>query len=155
MCHEAGQSAFLHTQLYLSTNLDHTLLATFLGTNSLSVLMCSNAVNQSIICNAVNTFIGSSDLAFTFIPLATSHGISVTWSSITLDILITTPIVPPACSAGDHKAPCRKYIALTWSANHVTFLLSLIVYGMASDVTQYYMQPVVRVRRAPSNEAWS
>jgi len=25
MCHEAGQSAFLHTQLYLSTNLDHIL----------------------------------------------------------------------------------------------------------------------------------
>jgi len=25
MCHEAGQSAFLHTQLYLSTTLDHIL----------------------------------------------------------------------------------------------------------------------------------
>jgi len=25
MCHEAGQSVFLHTQLYLSTNLDHIL----------------------------------------------------------------------------------------------------------------------------------
>jgi len=48
MCHEAGQSAFLHTQLYLSTNFDHILLATFLGTNSLSVLMCRKAVNQSI-----------------------------------------------------------------------------------------------------------
>jgi len=27
MCHEAGQSAFLHTQLYLSTNLDHILFS--------------------------------------------------------------------------------------------------------------------------------
>jgi len=50
MRHEASQSAFLHTQLYLSTNLDHILyLATFLGTNSLSVLMCRKAVNQSIV----------------------------------------------------------------------------------------------------------
>jgi len=48
MCHEAGQSAFLHIQLYLSTNLDHILFATFLDTNSLSVLMCRKAVNQSI-----------------------------------------------------------------------------------------------------------
>jgi len=52
MCHEAGQSAFLHTQLYLSTKLDHILyLATFLGTNGLSVLMCRKAVNQSIKLN--------------------------------------------------------------------------------------------------------
>jgi len=48
MCHEAGQSAFLQTQLYLSTNLDHILFSNFLGTNSLSVLMCRKAVNQSI-----------------------------------------------------------------------------------------------------------
>jgi len=27
MCHEAGQSAFLNTQLYLSTNLDHILFS--------------------------------------------------------------------------------------------------------------------------------
>jgi len=27
MCYEAGQSAFLHTQLYLSTNLDHILVS--------------------------------------------------------------------------------------------------------------------------------
>jgi len=27
MCREAGQSAFLHTQLYLSTNLDHILFS--------------------------------------------------------------------------------------------------------------------------------
>jgi len=27
MCHEAGQSAFLHTQLYLSTNLNHILFS--------------------------------------------------------------------------------------------------------------------------------
>jgi len=44
MCHEAGQSAFLHTQ----TNLYHIFLAKFLGTNSLSVLMYHKAVNQSI-----------------------------------------------------------------------------------------------------------
>jgi len=48
MCHEASQSAFLYTQLYLSTNLDHILYKTFLGTNSLSVLMCRKTVNQSI-----------------------------------------------------------------------------------------------------------
>jgi len=35
-------------QLYLSTNLDHILFSNFLGTNSLSVLMCRKAVNQSI-----------------------------------------------------------------------------------------------------------
>jgi len=44
MCRVAGQSAFLHKQLYLSTNLDY--LATLLGINSLSVLMCRKAVNQ-------------------------------------------------------------------------------------------------------------
>jgi len=27
MCHEAGQSAFLHTQLYSSTNLDYVLFS--------------------------------------------------------------------------------------------------------------------------------
>jgi len=27
MCHKAGQSAFLYTQLYLSTNLDHILFS--------------------------------------------------------------------------------------------------------------------------------
>jgi len=51
MCHEAGQSAFLHTQLYLSTNLRILIisyLATFLVTNSLYVLMCRKAVNQSV-----------------------------------------------------------------------------------------------------------
>jgi len=47
MCHEAGQSAFLHTNFYLSTNLD-LYLATFLDTNSLYVLMCRKTVNQSI-----------------------------------------------------------------------------------------------------------
>jgi len=30
MCHEAGQSAFLHTQLYLSTNFDHYLFSNVL-----------------------------------------------------------------------------------------------------------------------------
>jgi len=48
MCHEAGQSAFLHPQLFLSTSLIIPYLATFLGTNSLSVLMYRKAVNQSI-----------------------------------------------------------------------------------------------------------
>jgi len=71
MCHEAGQSAFLHTQLYLSKNLDHTILgtnglnsadvplsnkqlnilfslATFLGTKSLSVQLINQSINQSI-----------------------------------------------------------------------------------------------------------
>jgi len=106
MCHETGQSAFLHKQLYLSTNLDHIFLvwfvcstsiilgtnglnsadvplsneetnkliiysATFLGTNSLSVLMCRKAVNQSINqsmteveisdCRYVNKYINSLD----------------------------------------------------------------------------------------------
>jgi len=45
MCHEAGQSAFLHTQLiYLRISII-SYLATFLDTNSLSVLMCRAAVN--------------------------------------------------------------------------------------------------------------
>jgi len=49
MCHEAGQSTFLHTQLYFYLRiLIITYLATFLGTNSLYVLMCHKAVNQSI-----------------------------------------------------------------------------------------------------------
>jgi len=30
MCHEAGQSAFLHTLFYLSTNLDHILFSTWI-----------------------------------------------------------------------------------------------------------------------------
>jgi len=47
MCHEAGQSAFLYTQCILILIISY--LATFLGTNSLSVLMCRNAVNQSIL----------------------------------------------------------------------------------------------------------
>jgi len=42
VCLEAGQSAFLHTQLYLSTNLDHILFS------NVYVLMCHKAVNQSI-----------------------------------------------------------------------------------------------------------
>jgi len=47
------QSVFLHTQLYLSTiNLRILIisyLGTFIGSNSLSVLMCRKAVNQSVI----------------------------------------------------------------------------------------------------------
>jgi len=47
MCHVAGQSAFLHTHIYLRI-LIISYLATFLGTNSLSVLMCRKvAINQS------------------------------------------------------------------------------------------------------------
>jgi len=46
MCHEADQSAFLHTLLYFSTSLDHIYLETFLGTNSLFVLMCRKEVNH-------------------------------------------------------------------------------------------------------------
>jgi len=41
------QSAFLHTQLYYLRILIKSYLATFLDTNSLSVLMCHKAVNQS------------------------------------------------------------------------------------------------------------
>jgi len=50
MCHEAGQSAFLHTQLYFYLRiLIISYLATFLGTNSLSVLMCrKQSINQSL-----------------------------------------------------------------------------------------------------------
>jgi len=48
MCHEAGQSAFLHAHLYLSTNVNHILFSNVFGTDSLSMLMCRKAVNQSI-----------------------------------------------------------------------------------------------------------
>jgi len=48
MCHEAGQVAFLHIQLSLTTNLDHILFSNVSGTNSLSLLMCRKAGNQSI-----------------------------------------------------------------------------------------------------------
>jgi len=49
MCHEADQSAFLYTHLYSYLRiLIISYLATFLSTNSLSVLMCHKAVNQSI-----------------------------------------------------------------------------------------------------------
>jgi len=58
MCHEASQSAFLHTQLYYLRILIISYLATFLGTNSLSVLMCHKAVNQSI--NPINQSINQS-----------------------------------------------------------------------------------------------
>jgi len=48
MCHEAGQSAFfIYSCIYLQI-LIISYLATYLGTNSLSVLMCCKAVNQSI-----------------------------------------------------------------------------------------------------------
>jgi len=47
MCHEAGQAAFfIHSYMYLRI-LIISYLATFLGTISLSVLMCRKAVNQS------------------------------------------------------------------------------------------------------------
>jgi len=48
MCHEADQSAFLHTQLYLRILILSYLQRFLHGTNSLSVLMCRKAVNQSI-----------------------------------------------------------------------------------------------------------
>jgi len=58
MCHEAGQSTFFHTQLYLSGILI-IYSATFLGTNSISVLMCRKVVNQSIlIISYLVTFLG-------------------------------------------------------------------------------------------------
>jgi len=48
MCREAGQSAFLHHSCIYLRILIISYLATFLGTNNLSVLMCRKAVNQSI-----------------------------------------------------------------------------------------------------------
>jgi len=49
MCHEAGQSAFLHsyTVVLMYESLS-SYLAMSLGTNSRSVLMCHKTVNQSI-----------------------------------------------------------------------------------------------------------
>jgi len=47
MCREASQSAFLYKHIYLRI-LIISYLATFLGTNSLSMLMRRKAVNQSI-----------------------------------------------------------------------------------------------------------
>jgi len=44
MCHEAGQSAILHTQLYLSTNLDQTILGTN-GLNSADVPLSNKQTN--------------------------------------------------------------------------------------------------------------
>jgi len=59
MCHEAGQSTFLHTyiRIYLRI-LIISYLATFLGTNSLPVLMCRKAVNQSINQCTVTAVVG-------------------------------------------------------------------------------------------------
>jgi len=68
MCHEAGQSAFLHTRLYLYTILIISYLATFPGTNSLSVLMWNKTVNQSInqltclIIGSISTILGTNSL---------------------------------------------------------------------------------------------
>jgi len=54
MCHEAGQSAFLHMHSCICLRiLIIYYLATFLGTDSLSVLMCRKAVNQSISCYCI------------------------------------------------------------------------------------------------------
>jgi len=50
MCHEAGQSAlrfFIHNCIHLRILIISNLV-TFLGTDSLYVLMCREAVNQSI-----------------------------------------------------------------------------------------------------------
>jgi len=50
MYYSAGQSAFfIHSCIYLRI-LIISYLATFLGTNSLSVLMCRKAVNQYSNC---------------------------------------------------------------------------------------------------------
>jgi len=57
MCHEAVQSAFLiHSFIYLRIVII-SYLATFLGTNSLSVLMCRKAINQSINQSCLNVCI--------------------------------------------------------------------------------------------------
>jgi len=58
MCHEAGQSAFLSTQLYLSTNLDYFLFSNVSWHYSLSVLMCRKAVNQLITIKFATLIVG-------------------------------------------------------------------------------------------------
>jgi len=52
----ASQRFFIHSCIYLQIFII-SILATFLGTNSLSVLMCRKAVNQSILgyCGAPDT----------------------------------------------------------------------------------------------------
>jgi len=74
MCHEAGQSAVLHAQLYLSTNLDHILFSNVLGTNSLSALMCCKAVNQSI-NHLLDSIYRAADNGLTVTTLHSDHTI--------------------------------------------------------------------------------
>jgi len=130
MCHEAGQSAFLHTQLYLSTNLDHIYLATFLGTNSLFVLMCRNAVNQSICTLNIRSL---SNPLYYILLLPTWH-IPVTLMSLfslKLGFLLTVPLL-------NYLKP---FLVVSPSLAHLVFILihaflqSLVAHNISSPWT--------------------
>jgi len=81
MCHEAGQSAFLRMNncIYLFII---SYLATIRGTNSLSVLMCRKAVNQSNDNAVRQDNANNTILSFTYTIFKTNQGMHVFVSAL-------------------------------------------------------------------------
>jgi len=126
----ASQRFFIYSCIYLQI-LIISYLATFLGTNSLSVLMCRKAVNQSIVLILNHGQSSKSKILFLFCR-ATVKFVILRWTMSPRSFIISILISHPTLSA--ELASCRNEVSmLTFVKSPGLFSLSSYVFFTSSS----------------------